>query len=353
MRALGVSLVALLVATAPARAQQARPSPVAIDTDVSVDRAVDGNGNTSGNIIVDSLVTVGLGSHVDAVARPFVQRLTTGEWNKQIWVAELRYQRAGRVGVRVEGGLIPSPVGYANLLLRPHLNPTIAQPSSLFTPLPNIEPGGPRPDLLGALYAYGVSSTVAATHWDARAAVIDTSPLRPRRIISSTNPPHFYNGVIGGGVTPFVGFRVGATLTHGGWMRAGEAPGVTADKDATMVSIESEFAFRYTKLAGEWTHDAFETSAGTRSASGWFVQGQQTLSPRWFVAGRVEHMQAPEPDSLRSILNARFNGTEEVVGFRVNREITVRAGHRARESFGQPGLSHSAEVSVVWWRRWM
>ena len=353
VRRLGVVLVSLLAATSPAFAQQSHPSPVAIDTDASVDRAVDDAGASSGNILLDALITVGLGSHVDAVARPFVQRLTTGEWNKQIWVAELRYQRTGAVGVRVEGGLIPSPVGYANLLLRPHLNPTIAQPSSLFTPLPAVELRGPRPDLLGAVYAYGVSSTVAATHWDVRGAVIDTSPLRPRRIFSPTNPPHFYNAVVGGGVTPFVGFRVGATMTYGGWMRAGEAPAVTTDKDALIASVESEFAIRYTKVAGEWTRDAMETSTDTHHASGWFVQGQQTLAPRWFAAGRVEHMQGPGLTAPDTFVEQHFNGTEEVVGFRLTPEITVRAGHRAREVFGRPGFTHSAEVSLVWWKRWM
>lgn len=137
-------------------------------------------------------------------------------------------------------------------------------------------------------------------------------------------------------------------------MAAGEAPGVTTQQDATVLSLESEYAFRYTKLAGEWTRDAMDTSTGTHHASGWFVQGQQTLTPRWFAAGRVEHMQAPAVGSIAGTFGEQhFNGTEEVVGFRLTPEITVRAGHRAREVFGQSGFTHSAEVSLVWWRRWL
>jgi hypothetical protein len=353
MRRLGICLVALVMA-APTAAQEARTLPIAIDTVAAADRAIDGNGDSTGNLIFDAVVTAGVGPHLEAVVRPFVQRLASGEWNKQVWVAALRYQRTGTVGVRVDGGLIPSPVGYANLLLRPHLNPTIALPSSLFTPLPPVDLRAPRANLLGAVYAYGVSSTVSATHWDARAAVIDTSPLRPRRIFASNNPPHFYNTVVGGGMTPFVGFRVGLSYTYGGWLKAGEAPTVTADQDASIVTVESEFSMRYTKLAGEWTRDSMETSSGTHTASGWFVQGQQTLTPRWFAAGRVEHMQAPAISLLPGVFQEQhFNGTEEVVGFRVTPEITIRGGHRARELFGRPGFSHSAEVSVVWWKRWI
>src|SRR3982751_5307952 len=103
--------IALLWAL-PCAAQQAELSPVAIDTAVETDQAVDQNGNTATGVILDSVISVHLGRHLDAVTRPFAQRLSnTGEWNRQIWVAEVRYERPGRVGVRVDGGLIPSPVG--------------------------------------------------------------------------------------------------------------------------------------------------------------------------------------------------------------------------------------------------
>ena len=93
-------------------------------------------------------------------------------------------------------------------------------------------------------------SRCLAEHWYGRAAVIDTSPLRRRRIFSRINPPRFTNVVIGGGVTPVVGFHIGASVTHGGWMRAGEGPGVTAQQDATVITVESEFSVAHTKLAG-------------------------------------------------------------------------------------------------------
>jgi hypothetical protein len=48
-----------------------------------------------------------------------------------------------------------------------------------------------------------------------------------------------------------------------------------------------------------------------------------------------------------------FNGTEEVVGFRITPEITLRVGHRAREAFASSAYIHSGTLSVVWWKRWM
>ena len=352
-RTLALAL-ALLFAAGRASAQETRPSILALDTEAAVDVAVDENGNDATNLFLDAVASARLGRNVEAIVRPFAQRLAaTGEWNRQIWVAAVRYERQGPIGVRIDGGLIPSPVGYANMLLRPHLNPTIAQPSSLFTPLPAVEARGPRATLLGAIYPYGVNATVSSQWWDARVAIIDTSPLRTRRIFAEANPPRFTNVVFGGGITPVVGLRIGTSITYGGWLKAGEAPTITHSEDATVVTIESEYSVKYTKLAGEWTRDAIGTSHGDTSASGWFVQGQQTLTPRWFVAARIEHMSAPAlVTGTDSFTRMHFNGTEETIGFRLTPQITIRVGHRAREAFNSSAYLHSGTMSLVWWKRW-
>jgi hypothetical protein len=351
-------IVALLMA-APAAAQEARPSVLSVDSSASVDVTVDANGNQVTGIFLDTLVVGGLGRHVEAIVRPQVQRLAnSGEWNRQVWVAELRYERPGPVAFRVEGGYIPSPVGLANLTLRPHLNPTIGQPAELFTSIPSLEVRGPRVNLLSGIYPLGAQATASARHWDTRVAVIDTSPLRLRRVFATPNvplfagnPPRFPNVVVGGGITPFVGFRVGAALTHGGWLRAGESPTITADRDADLVSVEAELAFRHTSLAGEWVHDALETSLGTRSTAGWYVQGAQAITPRWFVAGRFDDIRTTLPVAAATEQN--FRNTEQTLGLRITPEITVRVSHRMREPFGTTTWAHTGAVSLVWYRRWM
>ena len=365
LRRCALWIAALLVgAPATATAQQARPSPLAVDSVVAADVTVDANGNQVTGVFLDSLVTAGLGGNLQAVVRPQIQRLAnSGEWNRQIWVAELRYERPGPVAVRVEGGYIPSPVGLANLTLRPHLNPTIAQPAELFTSIPSLEIRGPRINLLSGIYPLGAQATFSARHWDTRLALIDTSPLRLRRVFpavvvdpitnarSRVNPPQFVNVVVGGGVTPFVGFRVGASVTRGGWLRAGESPAITQDRDANLVAIETELSFRHTSLAGEWVHDDLDTSFGTRTASGWYVQGAQTLAPRWFVGGRVDAIRTTLP--LGTAAQQDLRSTEQTLGFRLTPEITFRISHRMREPFGGTAWDHLGAVSVVWYRRWM
>jgi hypothetical protein len=343
------------LAASPAAAQQATPSVFAIDSAASVDVTVDDAGNHVTGVFIDSLASVDIGGGLQAVVRPQVQRLAaTGEWNRQIWVADLRYERHGAVALRLEGGYIPSPIGLANLTLRPHLNQTIAQPAELFTSIPSPEPRGPRINLLTGMYPLGAQATVSALRWDARVAVIDTSPLRLRRVFASydrPNPPRFGNVAIGAGVTPFVGFRVGASVTRGGWMSAGESPTTTATRDATVTTVESELSFRHTSLAGEWVHDALETTLGHRTASGWYVQGMQTLAPRWFVAARVERIDTTLPVAIA--VQQHFNASEQTIGFRLTRELTLRASHRLVERFGGNDFGHTAAVSLVWYRRWM
>jgi hypothetical protein len=345
-------LAALLVIDGGAVfAQEARPSVLAIDTVAAVEEVADDSGNFVGNLTFDAVVSAELGRGFEALVRPIAQR-RNGEWNRQIWLAAIRYGRQGTVALRVDAGLITPPVGLANLTLRPHENPTISQPSSLFSSLPAVEYRGPRTTLMGAAYPFGAQVTVSGLRWDARAAVIDTSPLRPREVFAETNPPRFANVVIGGGITPVVGVRAGASATRGKWRRASELPLGTADRSATLVTVEVELAFRYTELSAEWVRDALETEQGTQVASGWFVQGQQTLTPRWFAAGRVERIStlAALPEGFAE---RRLSGVEATLGYRLTPEITVRIGHRARRGFGRPGYSQQGAVSIVWWRRWM
>jgi hypothetical protein len=348
-----LSLLVVLVASTASAGQLAKPSPLAIDTAASFDQTRTFDGDDSSGVIVDAEMSVSFGAGFEGMIRPWAQRQASGDWNKQIWIAAVRYQRPGPIGLRVDAGLIPSPVGLSNLMLRPQLNPTVSLPASLFQPLPSTEVGGPRATLLGAVYAFGANATISGERWDARAAVIDTSPLRTRRIFASTNPPRFDNVVIGGGVTPFVGLRVGASVTHGGWQRANESPTITENRDATIVTIESEFSFRYTKLLGEWVRDRLETAGGDHIASGWYVQGQQTLTPRWFVAGRVERISAPALTLFLTIERQHLSGVEETLGFRLTPELTVRADHRARQGFGRSTFDHQVSVSAVWWKRWL
>jgi hypothetical protein len=350
-----LTVLLVLLAAVPCGAQQASPSAVALDTVAAVDEVVDANGDFVTGVTFDAVASLAFGRGFEGIVRPIAQRLNNGEWNRQIWVAAVRYQRSGDIGIRIDAGLIPSPVGLGNLMLRPQLNPTLSLPSALFTALPALELRPTRTTLLGAVYGVGASATVSGARWDARLAMIDTSPLRTRRIFANEgqNAPRFPTLVVGWGITPIVGVRAGASITRTGWQKAGELGSVTVDRAATIVTLESELSFRYTRLVAEWVRDLLETAGGHETASGWWLQGQQTLAPRWFAAGRIERIGAPLITPAFGRVDQHLSSVEETLGFRVTPELTLRLSHRARRGFGRPGYDNQVGVSAVWWKRWM
>jgi hypothetical protein len=187
--------------------------------------------------------------------------------------------------------------------------------------------------LLGAFYPYGVSLTVSGSKWDARGAVIDTSPLRSRRIIGSNTTPRFANVVVGGGVTPVIGLRIGGSVTRGGWKRPGELPITRETLDATLITVEAGLLLPLHE--GDRRVDPRRADHDNRpvpTQPGWYIQGQQVLTPRFFLAARIERIGPPEADPLLAPVVDAFAGTEEVVGFRLTPDLTFRVGHRAAVS---------------------
>ena len=54
-------------------------------------------------MFIDAVVTAGLGRGFEVVTWPIVQRVSTNrEWTADLWIATLRYERAGRIGVRID-----------------------------------------------------------------------------------------------------------------------------------------------------------------------------------------------------------------------------------------------------------
>src|SRR4029450_4823233 len=97
----------------------------------------------------------------------------------------------------------------------------------------------------------------SAKHWDARAAFIDRAPAD---FFHTKDPPFRPNGVVGGGITPVQGMRIGAAAA---WGRSGDT---NVSDPYTLVNLEGEYAFGYTKIRGEWTQHPFHNAHGSRTA---------------------------------------------------------------------------------------
>ena len=98
---------------------------------------------------------------------------------------------------------------------------------------------------------------------------------------------------------------------------------------------------------------SFETAADNAVAYEWFLQGTQTLTPRWFVAARHEGTSAP-PTRTATTTGPRtdLEIVEAAVGYRATPDVTLRGSYYTRHPYGATAWDRQFAASIVWARRW-
>jgi hypothetical protein len=190
----------------------------------------------------------------------------------------------------------------------------------------------------------GIQANTSAKHWDARVAFIDRAPAD---FFHTENPPFRPNGVVGGGISPRQGTRIGAAAA---WGRSGDA---NVSDPYTLLNVEGEYAFGFTKISGELTRDRFETPTGSREARGATLQVRQTLTPRMFAHSRGTVITSPVTVLATGEVPDRTSWyTDTTLGYLVNAETTVRLAHSAIRKWNAPTVDNQVGVSIVWSKRW-
>lgn len=346
------ALVLLLVASAAsgARAQTGR---VAIDALAATDASIGSDVTRKQGVFLDLFAAVRVGRGFDVIARPLVtRRAFDGRWQKQMYQLGVRYERPGAIGFRFDAGQMPSPIGLALLENRPDLNPVVSQHSAYYLPLPRFDPEIPRSFLVAAAYPLGALATVSARRWDARAAVLDSSPVRGRPFFGANKPPRLLNTVFGFGVTPHIGVRLGAAVASGAYASVDEVQDDRrGDRDALMLQLEGEWSFRHTRIAGELVRSRFETARADAIARGGWIEISQTLTPRLFVAGRADGQQFRYQRVSGAFERQRYDRYEAIAGYRITPDLTVRAGYMVRKGYVVFHWDDQLVWSVVWQRK--
>ena len=73
------------------------------------------------------------------------------------------------------------------------------------------------------------------------------------------------------------------------------------DRAATIVSADGDWSFAYTRLYGDFVRTSFTRAvAAPVVATAFTLTGVQTLSPRWFVAGRAQRLTTSDRVESRS-----------------------------------------------------
>jgi hypothetical protein len=305
------------------------------------------------SVFLDAAATVRMASGFDAVVRPYARRLPGGDWDALMYQLQVRYQSSTAIPVRIDAGIITSPLGLGTLELRSDFNPTVGSTSYYFSSLPRFDNGGDRVQLMSGGYPLGAMASVSGDRWDARGGVTDGTPARSRKVPDAEGPERMPQFVAGGGITPIPGLRIGTGFATGAYRRAatladGADAGPGQDRTATVLNVEGEYAFGFTRISGEWVRDRFETAQGAAVARGFYVQAVQTLTPRIFAAGRVVRVSSPSVSGARQTM-----GTVELTsGYRLTREWTVKGGYQAAQKFGQDSFRHAAVGALVWSQTW-
>ena len=304
------------------------------------------------NVILDLVGTVRLGAGWDVVLRPWSMRRPGGDWMFEMYQLQARYVSSTRVPFRFDAGIMPSPVGLFTLELQPNVNPLIGAPSYYFAPLPAVDGRFTGVRLISGGYPIGAMFSVSGSRWDARGGIIDSSPAQPRNVFSGSRPPAEAQLVLGGGVTPIPGMRVGASFTRGRYRPRTTAPASFDDpRIATVFNLEGEYAIGHTRLSGEWVRDRFDTPSGAAVARGFNLQAARTLAPRIFAATRATHVTSP---TVTVPVEVRRSSTafEATLGYRLTTEFTVRGGYQHEHGYRDTEWHGAAVMSLVWAERW-
>lgn len=308
-------------------------------------------------VFLDLATTFPITSRLDVVVRPYARRLPGGDWDALLYQAQVRYQPAA--GVRIDAGVITNPLGIGTLELRPDLNPTVGYPFYYFARLPLFDQYSNRLQILSGGYPFGAIVSLSGARWDARGGVTDGTPARYRNVLASDGPEAMTQFIAGGGITPWVGFRVGTGLAYGKYRTEGDDDYYSqggygaepTDAHALVFNVEAEWSYRYTRISAEWVRDRFDTDTTPAVSRGFLVQAVQTLTPRTFAAARVTRASSPVLTATGTTRWARTS-MEMTGGYRLTPELTLRGGYEGNRPFGVNNWNHAAVGSVVWSKRW-
>jgi hypothetical protein len=360
---------------------------VAADSVMSADTLAAADGRES-SATFDFAGVWRLASRVELAARSVIYRGRDGEWDADVYQLVVRYDRPGAIRLRWEAGYLPSPIGILPLESRADQNPVILPATSYTASLPSFEEGTPSVQLSSPLYPLALQVTASAARWDARAALLGSSPVRVRPLTGANKPPASPQIALGGGVTPHIGLRLGASFARGPYAKASEVTDPSrGDRIATVVGLDADYSVGYTRAYVDWVRNAYQRASDSAVATSLTATAVRTLSPRWFAAARLQRQTTSNlleaeayPGDFGGYETSNDGGgsngyayhaslpryaaewvdagpaaalsLESIVGYRLTPDMTFRFGYLGYRVFGDSEIEHHATASVVWVRRW-
>jgi hypothetical protein len=153
------------------------------------------------------------------------------------------------------------------------------------------------PDGYSLEYPLGFEVSGEARYFDYRAGMVSL-PADHRNYVPRTTER--LRPAIGGGITPFVGARVGASFTMGPYLNNSFSPtqlggGKWTDFDQRVLALDASFSRGYLEMHAEYAQGRYEVPTRAKAVTGttYYGEAKYTLTPRFFVAGRAERNHYP------------------------------------------------------------
>jgi hypothetical protein len=253
---------------------------------------------------------------VQLVTRPYYYSdLSTSGFGAKgsVLQATLNYSRVGQKGsLLVRAGELPTAFGSFLLRYDEAENPLVDLPIEYgyyYAPV----------SILGLA---GAQVDATRGKWDGRIQFANSSPANPRSIFASDQ---YGNWAGGGGYTIRQGLRVGVSGYRGPYLDRHYAyyfPGEAnpSKLPAHAIGVDGNWVHGHTSAYVEFQRFVmpYTVIPSFRETAG-YAEVKQTLSPRWFVAGRY----GLESDSA----TGRANSVETSAGFRMGRFQLLKVGY--------------------------
>ncbi len=259
--------------------------------------------------------------------------------NEHVTLEALVARAVASPALILEAGRIPSPVGaFAPRRLAP-VNPLIGEP-----------------DAYPTRYPWGAQVSGKVTLLDYRLALVDLAPVHDGY---SPPPGSSWRGVIGAGVTPFIGAHFGGTYTRGPYLGGSVITALQPGVDwksftQEIFALDGRVSRGYVDLHAEWARSTHEVpTVGTIPGVAWYAELKYTWTPRFFTAGRFQQNDYPfiRPINANRWIGARANfyAGEVGVGWRMARGVLLKVSYQ-KDRWDAPQLSGQAVAVQVSWQ---
>ena len=200
------------------------------------------------------------------------------------------------------------------------------------------------PDGYSLVYPMGVKVSGSASIFDYRAAILNKPVWHEGYTPDPSSAPR---PAVGAGVTPFTGFRLGASATVGPYLGTDLAPTLFAGQDwkrfrQHVLAADMQLSRGYFEANVELAHATYEVPGRADAIPGltWYVETKYTFTPRFYLASRVERNDypfiAPFNDFVWIADRSDFTDVEAGAGFRITSSTLLKASVRADHWVANP-----------------